>query len=390
MSKLTDDLDPRLLVLPVEAWYKERRQRDPINGVLVLSTVGFHFYGQKFDSVNKTFVDIEPEHIAFPDVQLTTDALSSTPIIRGTVYDLIGTVTRSYNVGFTKVIGRGRLGEMAAGIGNLSKQLSTGDKRANFISAVEDLKKRAPSFERSSSVNDPYFIRFRYFAKASALGPAIAFADRAQRSLTGNRDVKRERAWLLLEGQRYRQLFEESWQKTEKDAEVLVINGYVNVITGARDKALKMFEQAQQLEPENIRVQAASAWSMAIQGKSMDTRDKIKSLQMSAENDQQARLLMGCACEFTGDHSMAIEHYIASASLAHGYIEGTTVTRRILSLASVLNARAGLQIMQQFAQSIPEQRAAWKGLALTASRASDKAVVKQAQERLTAMESAAF
>jgi tetratricopeptide (TPR) repeat protein len=389
MNNLSDDLDPRLVILPVEAWYKEQQQRDPVNGVLVLSRAGFHFYGQRFDSSHKKFVDIEPEHIAFPDVQVTTGVWTSTPVIQATVYDA-GATTRNYNVGFTKAIGRGNLGEMAAGIGNLSKQFFTGDKRATFITAVEEMKKRAPAFERSPYVSDPYFIRFRYFANASAFGPALALADKAQRSLLGNSDVKRERAWLLLQGQRYRQLVEESWKKPEKDAEVLVIYGYVNVIAGARDKALKMLEKAQQLEPKNIRVQAASAWRMAMQGMSIDSRSKVNELQESAENDQWARLLLGCACEFIGDYSKAIEHYIASASLAHGYIEGTTVTRRILSLANVLNARAGLQIMQQFAQAMPEQREAWKGLALAARRASDQAAMQQAQERLTTMESAAF
>lgn len=135
MNDLDIDLDPRLLVLPVEGYYLGRQTRYPVNGVLILSTIGLHFYGQQFDAYRKTFFDIPPEHIPLFDVQTSQDG------VWATVYRPLGKIRRMYNPGYTKAIGTGRIGPIIAGIGNMSKHAFTNESRTSFISSVKQVKK---------------------------------------------------------------------------------------------------------------------------------------------------------------------------------------------------------------------------------------------------------
>lgn len=420
MSQLTDDLDPRLLIAPVEASYQMRPNEDPVNGILILSRVGLHFYGQKFNASRKTFTDVPPEHMPLADIQVGSSTWTSTPIITATVYQPLGKLTRTYNVGYTKAIGRGSMGKLIAGVGNASKHLSTDESRGGFISSVAQMKKQAPSLSATSKLN-PHIARLRYFADASALGPAIRFTDMVLRYAEKQEliargpsfsergplkeegynknepplpplspedviSVKRQRAWLLFEGQRYRTLIEESQRQLDRDAEVSLVYAIAHIIMGNRTKGFSLIQKAQQLEPDKPEVHAATAWLLAMQGKEAEARAEMAQVQQHTTDNRQVLFLLGCASEFLGEHDVAIEQYFASVAQAKGYIEGANVTQRVISLAHVLDAQRGLNLTQRLTQAVPEQREAWKGLVLVAKRASHEEIAKQAQEHITAMQ----
>lgn len=214
---------------------------------------------------------------------------------------------------------------------------------------------------------NPLVARLHYFANASAFGPAIAFADMALRfaqkqsfiaqrpgyfaslglikegynrkaeqfpqlSADDIRGVKRQRAWLLLERQRYGQLVEESQKLAEKDAEVMVVSGFAHIMMGNSSEAITLFEQARQTEPDNPRIRAATALNLALQGKRTEAQAEIKIAQQAPVEDQQVNLLVGCAYEFLDDDSLALNHYLLSATFAQGYIEGTIACRADVAL----------------------------------------------------------
>lgn len=420
LSKLVGELDPRLIVLPIEALHQERGESDPVNGVLILSKVGLHFYGQEFVSRSRKFVDVAPEHVPLRDVHVSASSWSTKPIIEATVYLALGEVERTYTVGYTKAIGRGDFGRLFAGIGNVSKHLSTGETRSGFIAAVEQMKKQSPAFPAVIRPN-PHLILLRYFLDASALGPAIDAADKALRyaevqssiargpsfserytfkkegykknasqfpplSASEVTQVKRQRAWLLIDGQRFTTLIEESQKQLDRDAEVTLAYGIAHMLTGAKEKALPFFQRAKTLEADNIKVRAGIAWGLALQQKSADARTEIGAVQSAAQSDQRALLLLGCAKEALGERAEALDDYFASVALAHGYIEGAVACRRALSLANTMDAATGLNIAKKLTQALPEQREAWEGLVVAARRVSNHELAGQAQEHVTLMQ----
>jgi tetratricopeptide (TPR) repeat protein len=419
MSKLSDELDPRLIVLPIEAVHQDRGESDPVNGVLILSKVGLHFYGQEFVSRSRKFVDVAPEHVPLPDVQVSTGSWSTKTLIKATVYLALGQVDRTYTVGYTKAIGRGDFGRLFAGIGNASKHLSTGETRSGFIAAVEQMKRQRPSLPVASRTN-PHLVRLRYFIDASALGPAIDAADKALRyaeaqsiitkgpsfserytlkkegynksasqfpplSTSEVTIVKRQRAWLLIDGQRFTTLIEESQKQLDRDAEVTLAYGIAHMLNGAKEKALPFFQRAKTLEADNVKVRAGIAWGLALQQKSADARTEISAVQSAAHNDRHALLLLGCAKEALGERAAALDDYFASAALAHGYFEGAVACQRALSLANTMDAATGLNIAKKLTQVLPEQREAWEGLVVAARRVSNHELAGQAQEHVTLM-----
>lgn len=431
MSFLTDDFDPRLLLLTIEANYKPTHgSKTPVSGLLVLSRVGLHFYSLDARKRDGRLDRNKIEHFTFTErnqrVPQSISMLALLPLGKHRT-------SISFRLGYLAAWGSGG-GEIIAGVSNLARRAAAKDENKAFIEAVREAERLAPPLPALPQVN-PHMVRMNYFADASALGPALFFADRAlacarlqaiqapglgtfkrlqlfwkvRSELTGYgqeygfgmdrknplpiitpkelTSVKRQRAWLLIDGQRYETLIGESKGKQpDTDAEVTLAYGVAQGLLGYREQASLHLMKALQADPTNPRIMAGAAWGLALQGRAAEARQMAAAIPATAREDRHAMLLLGCAAEALDNKGMAMTFYLQSAALAMGYFQGAVACLRALALANTMDVSAPLRAAQELIAILPEQREAWQGLAQAADRAGNTPLARQAQERITAMQ----
>ncbi len=426
MSSPADDFDPRVLLLATHAFHK-RSSEDVDNGLLVQSKVGLHFYQYDKRRRDGTIDTTEIKHFVFDDLVRVNPSRS----VGGADLYLRQLLalgykpnrTPAYRVGHLADWGRG-VGQLIAGATNLARRASSKDTRAAFLEAVQEAKNQAPQFSEPPAVN-PHLLRMAYFESASALGPALFYADLALkcaelqeiiargpgcfergrlRSAGHNKNkplpiiqpqeltnLKRHRAWLLIDGERYETLISESLGKRpDDDPEVVLAYGVAHALGGKPSSAVGFFSHAKEAEPGNLKILVGAAWGLALQGRKNDAVRLIVETQERAQHDRHALLLLGEAAEALGNPNKALDYYVQSASLARGYFQGTTACQRTLALAQQMDTSMQMKAAQYLAKRLPDQREAWQGLAKAAERAGDTSLALQARERVTTMEGEAL
>lgn len=419
MSFLTEDLDPRLVLLTIEANYKPRTgDTTPVRGLLVLSRVGLHFY--PFDARRRdgTLNRSRIEHATF--AERFQRAAQSVVLWRLLPLGKFNSGI-ALRLGYLASWGSGS-GQIIAGISNMAHRMAARNESQAFIEAVDEAEQLAPPLPEMPEVN-LHLVRMTYFADASALGPALFYADRALEcarlqagagespgffkrvGLRGHgwdqknplpiittqqlTRVKRYRAWLLIDGQRCGTLVSESQGKQpDSDAEVMLAYGVARALLGRHEQAPSFLERALQAEPDNLRVMAGAAWGLALQGRAAEARQMLSAVPTSAQEDRHALLLLGCALETLGNEKAALNLYMQSAALASGYFQGTVACQRALALANKQGNSGAVQIAQQLTALLPEQREAWEGLIQAAERAGNTSLARQAREQVAAMQGA--
>ncbi len=389
-----------------------------INGEMILSTVGLHFYS------GSTTV----HHIPFQDVLFIREPEPQRSFFARGTYDVGGWVSLPfggceyfYFIGQKKMSGGfSHIGRMTAGIYNFAQQIGSKDARATWLEAAREVRKQAPAIPGSKKSPHTDIDQMLYFAEASALGPALFFADQAleyarllsivtkgpgfrergELEMAGyNKNatyppmsvedvtfVKRWRAWLLLDGKRYQTLMREGQKQPDSDAEVLLTYAVASALSGNNTSAVLYIERARKLDSANPKVIAAKAWSLALQQKNIEATTESDLAEDTAKGNRQALLIVGFARETLGDLSAALNSYLASAALVQNHIEGAVVCKRAVAVASKIDVQTALLTAQQLTQILPMQREAWEGLVLAAKRMSNEELARQAQERVTMMQ----
>jgi tetratricopeptide (TPR) repeat protein len=398
MDNFVKNLDPRLILQITEGYHaipSTVSQVSPVNGILVLSQVGVHFYMRN-----------ESEHTILGDTSVTKGNGISLDYVSALLLKPLGTITRFYYPGFGKSKGYTGMGHLIAGTTNLIKRAATKDARALFLEIVEAAKKAAPPLPGNSQMN-PHLARIEYYINASALGPAIyeadqalegarlqgiiaargsSFFERASLSPAEIAAVKRQRAWLMIEGKRYDELKNESKMSPETDAELKLVYGIASLLSGQQKDVVSYVSFLAEKEPDNVRGQAGKALSFALQQQKAKAQGVLDDIEEQAKGDRYALLLMGIVAETMGERNHAIDHYVASVRLSHGYYQGAMATERALLLARKIGRDTELETAQNLTNSNPNLREAWEGLAIAAKNVGNANMTRVAQEHVTAMQ----
>lgn len=410
VEMIEQDIDDRSLLLPAnEIAIKSDRGEHLVNGLVALSRVGLHAFvvGRYSDFTwGRPYSTIRSWHFPLRDLMILDASCSATGYLPA------GRRTFRLIFGYQEL--GGRIGPL---LDELQK-VGTRKTRATFLDAVAEVRKSAAPFPEGVH---PLLARMDYFADASIVGGALLYADLAlkfaelqpiirrgpglfergelkQNGWRGNAQqypvltgedvtrVKRRRAWMLLEAGRDKTLLDERKNKPDGDAIVTLAYG----VALARDpkraaEAPNYLLQPRTRAPESAGTQAGAAWGLALQRRTAEAEQAIDGATAAAHGDQYALLLLGCAEQAAGRPAAALEHYIASAALSHGYFEGTLACRRAANLAIELGPEALSATVKRLSEVAPLHPEPWIALMRVSEATGDQELARAARARITAM-----
>lgn len=431
LSSTPKDLDPRLIIMATEASNAAARASAqaslPQAALLVLSRVGLHIFTSPRYAEKYPYTIPAVSHALLADVGefgSLSQALPSKVLLP------LGLTRRAYRIGFVGSRGYTTAGELMAGIANLAKSSATHDIRERFLQALAEARQQCPPFQSPPGVH-PHIARMRWFIQQSAFGPALDHADMALQAAELQRirpdgpgffqggtflnlgwsrtedaaprltpveiqTIRRERAWLLLDGSRFATMAAESENAAGDDPEILVAHslGYVTHNAIARAKALLQRagtlrdSQSEASDPvSQARVLAGIALGTALDHQPSEARALIDATLALGNDDRQMHLLLGCVYQQLEDAEGALRHFLISASHAHGYFEGDTACSLAYIVAHTLGNEQKLATAERLTRLLPDHISAWQALALAARDAGDTERNREVMERVAAMES---